>query len=172
MTMVDEGAVHPRGEALLQELLWIHGIIRSNLEIIKDLSDQINNGAPVAQIRAQLNELASTSVVWTLRVNCLQYCNLVHTHHHLEDVAFFPGLRRVNPGLCPVIDKLEADHVIVARYLDQVETAAAGLGTDEAARAELIGALRGLAGHLLTHLDYEETSLAPTLRRLTGWPDG
>jgi hypothetical protein len=25
---------------------------------------------------------------------------------------------------------------------------------------------------LLTHLDYEETSLAPTLRRLTGWPDG
>jgi hypothetical protein len=24
--------------------------------------------------------------------------------------------------------------------------------------------------HLLTHLDYEEESIAPTLRRMQGWP--
>jgi hypothetical protein len=170
--MVDQETSHPAGEALFQELLWVHGIIRSNLEIITQLSDQVSNGASIAQVRAQLDELASTSVVWRLRVNCLQYCNLVHHHHHLEDVAFFPGLRRVNPGLCPVIDKLEADHVIVAKYLDEVEAAAARLGLDETARAELATALSGLAGHLLSHLDYEETNLAPTLRRLTGWPHG
>jgi hemerythrin-like domain-containing protein len=170
MTIVDEGASNPAGEALFRELLWVHGIIRNNLEIIEQLSDQVSNGAPVAQVRAQLDELAATSVVWRLRVSCLQYCTLVHHHHQLEDVAFFPGLRRANPALCPVIDKLEADHVTVARYLDEVEAAAARLGPDEAARTELTAALRGLAGHLLTHLDYEETNLAPTLRRLTGWP--
>jgi hypothetical protein len=131
--MVEEGAVHPQGEALLQELRWVHGIIRSNLETIATVSDQIVNGAPVEQVRAQIDELASTSVIWTLRLNCLQYCRLVHTHHHLEDVAFFPGLRRVNPTLCPVIDKLEADHAVVSRYLDEVEAAAARIVSDEAA---------------------------------------
>jgi hypothetical protein len=170
--MVDQEISHPAGEALFQELLWVHGIIRSNLETITQLSDQVSNGVPLAQVRAQLDELASTSVVWRLRVNCLQYCHLVHHHHHLEDVALFPGLRRINPRLCPVIDKLEADHVVVARYLDEVEAAAARLSLEEAARAELAAALRGLAGHLLGHLDYEETNLAPTLRRLTGWPHG
>ena len=71
-----------------------------------------------------------------------------------------------------MIDKLEADHVIVSRYLDDVKAAAGRIVTDEAARAELASALSGLAEHLLTHLDYEETSLAPTLRRMTTWPRG
>jgi hemerythrin-like domain-containing protein len=110
--------------------------------------------------------------VWTLRMGCLRYCRLVHAHHHGEDTHFFPGLRRVNPALCGVIDRLEADHVQVARYLDEVEAAAARLLTDEAAGADLAHALHRLGEHLLAHLDYEEDQLAPTLRRLTGWPIG
>jgi hypothetical protein len=172
MTLVDEGVPNPHGEALVQELLWIHGIVRGNLEAIASVIEQINGGAPVAQVRAQIDQLSATSVVWTLRVNCLQYCRLVHSHHHLEDVALFPGLRRVNPALHSVIDKLEADHVIVSGYLDAVEAAAARIVADEAARAELAGALRGLAEHLLTHLDFEEANLAPTLRRMRDWPRG
>jgi hemerythrin-like domain-containing protein len=170
--MVDEGVANPHGEALMQELLWVHGIIRHNLETIAAVIEQIINGAPVAQVRAQIDDLAATSVVWTLRVNCLQYCSLVHHHHHLEDVALFPGLRRVNPKLHSVIEKLEADHTIVSGYLDAVEAAAKRIVGDEAARAELADALRQLAAHLLTHLDYEEANLAPTLRRLQGWPRG
>ena len=34
VSMVPEGSTHPRGEALFEELIWIHGIIRSNLETI------------------------------------------------------------------------------------------------------------------------------------------
>jgi hemerythrin-like domain-containing protein len=100
----------------------------------------------------------------------MRYCSLVHAHHHHEDVAFFPALRRINPVLHSVIDKLEADHVIVSRYLDEIEAAAARLLTDESARIDLAGVLLGLAEHLLTHLDYEEASLTPTLRCLNGWP--
>jgi hypothetical protein len=172
MTLVDEGVANPHGEALVQELLWVHGIIRSNLETIAAVIAQVVGGAPIAQLRAQIDDLAATSVVWTLRVNCLQYCSLVHHHHHLEDVAFFPGLRRVNAGLHSVIDKLEADHVIVSGYLDAVEGAAARIVTDEAARIELADSLRKLAEHLLAHLDYEEASLTPTLRRIRAWPPG
>ncbi len=170
MTLVGEGMAHPRGDALMQELLWIHDIIRSNLTMIATVIDRISNGAPVDQVRAEIDGLASTSVVWTLRVNCLHYCSFVHGHHQHEDLAWFPALRRVNPQLHSVIYKLEADHLIVSAYLDDVESAAARIVTDESARVELANALRGLAEHLLTHLEYEEANLAPTLRRIQEWP--
>jgi hypothetical protein len=170
--MVDEGTPNPRGQALVDELLWIHSIVRGNLATIASVIDQINGGAAAAQVRAQIDELAATSVVWTLRVNCLRYCSLVHHHHRLEDAALFPGLRRVNPSLHTVIDRLEADHRIVSQQLDAVEAAAERIINDESARIDLADALRRLAEHLLAHLDYEEERLTPTLRRLQGWPLG
>lgn len=171
MALVAEGATHPLGEALAQELRWIHGIIRSHLKTIEQVIDQIETGAPAAQVRAQLGKLATSNIIWTLRINCMRYCTLVHGHHHHEDVAFFPELRAANPALETVIDKLMADHVVVSQYLDQVEAAANRLIEDEAAgRRELVTALSGLGEHLLTHLDYEEANLTPTLRRLTAWP--
>jgi hypothetical protein len=50
--MVPDGAgvVNPRGEALVQELLWIHGIIRRHLATIAAVIDQIVDGAPVDQV--------------------------------------------------------------------------------------------------------------------------
>jgi hypothetical protein len=168
----DESKENPQGEALAAELRWVHGIIRSNLQTIADLVAQLNHGASAEQIRAQINELAATSAIWTLRINCFRYCHLVHSHHNLEDAALFPRLRRFHPALGPVIDKLEADHVVVSNDLDEVEAAAERLDGDESARAALADALNGLAKHLLTHLDYEEANLTPTLRRLAGWPFG
>jgi len=94
----------------------------------------------------------------------------VHTHHHVEDTMLFPGLRLVNPSLCPVIDTLEADHRVVSGLLDRVEDAANLLLKEESARETLTDALRELAQHLLTHLDFEEENLSPTLRRLRSWP--
>lgn len=169
MSPVREEAVNPRGEALFQELLWVHGIIRSNLATITQVIEAINHDAPTEQIRSQLNDLAANSIVWRLRVNCLQYCHLVHGHHHHEDVSFFPELRRVNPDLDSVVDKLEADHRVVSDLLDDVEAAARRLN-EASARPELADALHWLGEHLLAHLDYEEAKLAPTLRRLRSWP--
>jgi hypothetical protein len=169
MSSVREDGVHPRGEALFQELLWVHGIIRSNLTTITQVIEDINRDAPTEQIRGQINDLAANSVIWRLRVNCLQYCHLVHGHHHHEDVSFFPALRRANPNLDEVIDKLEADHRVVSDLLDDVEAAARRL-SEASARPELADALRWLSEHLLVHLDYEEAKLAPTLRRLRSWP--
>jgi len=164
--MVEEGSTHPEGEALLEELLWVHGIIRGNLDTIRGVVAQIVDGASAAQVSSQIDDLASTSVVWRLRVDCMRYCHLVHSHHDLEDVAFFPALCRANPAIQSVVDKLAADHVVVSDYLDAVEAAAALIKIDESARSDLANALTELSEHLLTHLDYEEASLAPTLRRL------
>jgi len=170
--MVEEGSTDPRGEALLQELLWVHGIIRGNLAAIRQVVNEIVGGAPAEQVRAQIDELAATSVVWRLRVDCMRYCHLVHSHHHLEDVAFFPFLCQANPALQSVVDKLQSDHVVVSDYLDAVEVAAARIVKDESARSDLAMALTELSDHLITHLDYEEENLAPTLRRLKGFELG
>src|SRR5690349_748387 len=120
----DESVETPQGAAMAEELRWVHGIVRSNLQTIEKLVTQLNAGAPAEEIRGQINDLAANSALWTLRVNCFRYCNLVHTHHKLEDVALFPRLRRFHPALAPVVDKLEADHVVVSQYLDEVEAIA------------------------------------------------
>lgn len=168
MRLVEEGTPNPQGEALVEELRWIHTVVRQNLATILEVSTAVLGGAAPEQVQAQINELAATSAVWTLRVNCMRYCQLVHGHHHHEDVAWFPALRQVNPALHRVIDRLEADHRLVSELLDRVEAAARRLGDDESARPELAVALRALADHLLAHLDYEEEQLNPTLRRIAG----
>ena len=67
-------------------------------------------------------------------MNCLHYCRFVHGHHHLEDVALFPALRRADPDIVPVVDRLEGEHRVVSEQLDEVEAAAAALGEDGRAR--------------------------------------
>ncbi|MDP9426188.1 MAG: hypothetical protein M3P37_09190, partial [Actinomycetota bacterium] len=57
----------------------------------------------------------------------------------------------------------------VSEYLDDVEEATRRIVDDESARADLAKKLRRLAEHLISHLDYEETNLAPTLRRIRSW---
>ncbi|WP_166397751.1 hemerythrin domain-containing protein [Rubrobacter marinus] len=169
MSMVNEGATHPRGEALYEELLFIHGMIRQSLDSVAALVEEVNGGAPAEGIRARVEELKSTSLLWRLRESCMQYCYFVHLHHNHEDAHWFPALRGLNPELDPVIDRLEADHELVSRYLDSVEEAVRRIGDDEGARADLASRLRGLSEHLLSHLDYEETNLGPTLRRIEAW---
>ncbi|MFL5734746.1 MAG: hemerythrin domain-containing protein [Chloroflexia bacterium] len=170
MGMVPEGSTHPQGEALLEELKWVHGIIRENLEAILQVAEDITNGAPAGEVQARLDDLASTSVIWRLRVDCMRYCYLVHAHHHGEDALFFPFLCAANPALRAVTDKLQADHIAVSDYLDKVQALSARIANEEQARGELAAALRELSDHLLTHLDYEEENLAPTLRRLKEHP--
>ena len=170
MSMVEKGATHPRGEALMEELLFIHGMIRQSLASISALVKEVASGAPVARIRPQLEELASNSIVWRLRESCMQYCYFVHLHHHHEDQAWFPLLRDLDPELDPIIGRLEADHALVSEHLDAVEAASRRLETEDSARENLAFALARLAEHLLEHLQYEETNLGPTLRRIEAWP--
>jgi iron-sulfur cluster repair protein YtfE (RIC family) len=86
----------------------------------------------------------------------------------------FPALRRANPALNPVVDKLEADHVHVSDLLDEVETAARELSDAEnpATRTRLTRALKQLSADLLTHLQYEEDHISDTLRTWSDWPFG
>jgi hemerythrin-like domain-containing protein len=93
-------------------------------------------------------------------------------HHHGESALLFPQLRRSNPALGPVVDKLEADHGRVSDLLDDVSAAAVALAGEESdtGRKQLIAALEVLSEELLAHLDYEEENISATLRTWTSWP--
>jgi hemerythrin-like domain-containing protein len=107
-------------------------------------------------------------------VNCLYYCRFVHMHHTIEDVALFPELRRTNPALGPVVDRLEADHLRVSNYLDEIEASVRAIGNEDTphGRQRIVDGLDGLTDHLLAHLEFEEVEISPTLRQWTSWPHG
>jgi hemerythrin HHE cation binding domain-containing protein len=159
--------VTPQGEALYQDLLWVHNLLRQDLAIVEQLAVEVAEGAAAEEVVAGVRALETTGPLWRLRASCLHYCRFVHHHHRLEDRALFPELRRTNPSLGPVVDRLQKDHRRVADLLEGVESAIEALDGEDtpAARASVSTALEALAAHLLAHLELEEGSVAETLRR-------
>jgi hemerythrin HHE cation binding domain-containing protein len=158
----------PLGEAMFQELLWVHGLVRQDLETVRDLAQRVADGLPGDELNAEIRSLKTGGPLWALKVNCLHYCRFVHGHHRLEDVALFPALRAAEPDLTPVVDRLEGDHRLVSDQLDELEAAAEALGED--GRARVVDALNALGDTLLEHLALEEESIGPALRRLDRHP--
>jgi hypothetical protein len=150
----------------------VHGMIRRDLETVRRLAGEVAAGLPAADVQAGIESLAASGPLWQLKVNCLRYCHFVHSHHRAESIMLFPELRRSNPALNPVVDKLEADHDSVSGVLEEVEAAARALGSreDRALREQLTGALQKLSTDLLSHLQYEEEHISDTLRTWTAWP--
>ncbi|WP_326596919.1 hemerythrin domain-containing protein [Streptomyces sp. NBC_01803] len=165
-------APHPQGEALAAQLLWVHDMVRRDLDTVQKLADEVAEGLAADAVTAALRALQVNGPLWQLKVNCLQYCNVVHGHHRVESAVIFPALRRTNPALDPVVDRLEADHLRVTKLLDDTEAAARGLGggDDSAARGRLVAALKALAADLLPHLEYEEEHILDTMRTWAGLP--
>jgi len=157
---------------LLQELRGVHDMLRRDLAAVRQLAAAAAEGAAAPDIRAGLHRLQSRGPLFQLRVNCLSYCQTLHSHHGREDVGLFPAVRRSAPELGRTVDRLEADHRLVSDLLDDIEKTAHTL--DDAAspadRARLVEALDTLSAHLLEHLDVEEEALAPVLRSWQSWP--
>jgi iron-sulfur cluster repair protein YtfE (RIC family) len=165
--MVDSQLTLPKREiGLMAELLWVHGMIRRDLETVQRLAAEVAKGGSAEQAISQIESLQTSGPLWKLRVHCLYYCRFIHGHHNLEDVALFPSIRRVDPSLNGVLDRLEVDHLQVSDLLDRIESSARGLGSEDTpeARLRLVGELNRLAEHLLEHLAFEEESLGPVLR--------
>jgi hypothetical protein len=171
MAVTETQQPNPRGEAMVAELEWVHDMIRRDLRTVRQMAADVAAGLSAGQVQAGLKSLAAGGPLWQLKINCLQYCRFVHSHHHAESVMLFPALRRANPELGPVIDKLEADHARVSDLLDDVQAAAEELAAreDPATRRRLTLALQILSDELLAHLAYEEDNVSDTLRTMTAW---
>jgi iron-sulfur cluster repair protein YtfE (RIC family) len=157
---------------LFDELRAVHAMIRRDLAHVTLLAEDAAGGAAPDEIRERVGALKSSSILWQLRLGCLRHCRFVEAHHGLEDRALFPVLRRVDPALDPVVDKLERDHRAVAELVRELEAAAnelEGAPDPGAARERVVAALTALGALLLEHLDYEERSLEAVLGRMDSW---
>jgi len=167
----DETLAAPR-EGMFRELLAIHALLRRDLRTVRRLADAARDGIGSEAILDEVRSLESTSPLWRLKYGCWHYCRFVHAHHTIEDAAVFPMVRKHDPSLGRVVDRLEEDHLTVHHITERIAAEVESVATDpsEESRTRLVQALRELEEHLLAHLAREEEALGPLLSTWDRWP--
>jgi alkanesulfonate monooxygenase SsuD/methylene tetrahydromethanopterin reductase-like flavin-dependent oxidoreductase (luciferase family) len=159
-----------RQRASGQHLVDVHDHLRSELVQLRDLVEQVAAGAlDAGAARSHIATMTLRQNNWTLGTYCESYCRVVTTHHTIEDRSMFPELRRADPALAPVIDRLEAEHHVIHDVVERVDRALVTLVTepDGSAGIEAVrAAVDLLTDSLLSHLSYEERELVEPLARL------
>ncbi|TPG17266.1 LLM class flavin-dependent oxidoreductase [Pedococcus bigeumensis] len=147
-------------------LVEVHDGLRAELTRLRDIVEQVVDGEEQAhRARNAINELTMRQNNWTLGAYCAQYCRFVTGHHGMEDRSVFPHLRRSDPALTPVLDRLESEHLVIHDVLEQLDEALVGLVSGGSGTAELQRVVDRLSTTLLEHLSYEEVELVPALDR-------
>jgi len=151
-------------QASAQHLVDIHDGLRGELARLRDVVQQVAAGELQAhRARNIINELTMRQNNWTLGAYCAQYCRVVTGHHTLEDRSVFPHLRRSEPALAPVLDRLEQEHDVIHGVLEHVDRALVSLVAGESDTSSLQGVVDLLTDTLLSHLAYEERELIAPL---------
>jgi hemerythrin-like domain-containing protein len=155
-----------REQATSRHLVDVHDHLRQELAQIRDLVEQVAGGVTgIAAARSQLNEMTMRQNNWTLGTYCESYCRVVATHHTIEDQSVFPHLRRRDPRLAPVLDRLQEEHHLIHDVLDAVDQALVALVSRPDGMNGLRAAVDQLTDSLLSHLSYEERELIEPLAR-------
>jgi hemerythrin-like domain-containing protein len=157
----------PDQQAAAQHLIDVHDALRGELERLRDLIEQVGRGtADPGAVRSFLNRMTIRQNQWTLGAFCESYCRIVTQHHLLEDRSVFPHLRRSDPELVAVLDRLADEHETIAELLDRMDGALVEL---VAAEPDGIAGVRAsvdlLTDALLSHFSYEERELVEPLAR-------
>ena len=154
-------------QAAGQHLVDIHNALRAELDQLHDVIGQVVQGTiDAGAARSVINTMTMRQNNWTLGAFCESYCRIVTGHHTLEDRSVFPHLRRSDPRLGPVLERLENEHEVIASVLDRVDRALVALVTRPDGMDELRAAVDLLGDTLLSHLSYEERELVEPLSRL------
>jgi hemerythrin-like domain-containing protein len=155
-----------RAQAVGRHLVDVHDHLRQELAQVRDLLEQVERGAvSVGRARAVINEMTMRQNNWTIGAYCASYCTVVTQHHGIEDQSIFPHLRSADPGLVPVIDRLEQEHVVIHEVLEGVDRALVNLVRNPGDFSELREAVDILTDTLLSHLSYEEQQIVEPLAR-------
>ncbi|GAA0624333.1 LLM class flavin-dependent oxidoreductase [Kribbella sandramycini] len=157
----------PQQLASGRHLIEVHDHLRAELEQIHDLVEQVAAGSlGVGQARSHISTMTMRQNNWTLGTYCESYCRLVTSHHSLEDAMLFPRLRRADPELAPVVNRLQEEHLVIHDVLERVDQALVALVDGSGDITGLRAAVDLLDDTLLSHLSYEERELVEPLARL------
>ncbi|MFN0281537.1 MAG: LLM class flavin-dependent oxidoreductase [Kineosporiaceae bacterium] len=160
-------AYTPHEQAAGRHLVDVHDQLRSELDQIRALVEQVAAGTlDAAAARSHVNAMTMRQNSWTVGAYCAAYCRVVTVHHTLEDESVFPHLRRAEPRLAPVLDRLAEEHLAIHGVLEQVDRALVASVEGPDGVAALRPAVDLLTDTLLSHLSYEEHQLVEPLARL------
>jgi len=162
----DDATYTERGRSNAQQLIDIHNHFRSELAQIRELIDQVRNGAiDAGEARSVINDMTMRQNNWTLGAYCASYCRVLTQHHTLEDRALFPYLRSRDPALGPVLDRLADEHHLIHGVLESIDRSLVSNLTEPDDLAALGPAVDTLTDSLLSHLAYEERELVEPIAR-------
>lgn len=160
-----------RGKQVGRHLIDVHDHLRGELDQLRSLLEQVRDGeATAGGARSALNKMAMKQNDWTLGAFCSRYCFAVTQHHNLEDVSVFPHLRRSDPALEPVIDRLTEEHHAIHQAIEAVDRTLVHHIDKPGDFEPLQVVLDALTDALLSHLSYEEHELVEPLARVGFMP--
>lgn len=165
---VDVGRAYTAsGQTDAGHLVAIHDHLRAELAQLRDLVGQVAAGnRDVGDARSLISTMTMRQNSWTLGTFCETYCRVVSVHHTIEDQGMFPRMRAADAALSPVLDRLEAEHHVIAGILDRVDGALVAMVADPGELTEVQSAVDLLTDALRSHLAYEERVLVEPLARL------
>jgi hemerythrin HHE cation binding domain-containing protein len=102
---------------------------------------------------------STTTLSQDLLAHCHGFCAALTDHHVREDNGLFVRLLAEHPGLAPTIDRLKADHVVLADLIAQFRAALAGTG-------DLRAHVNRLRQRMSEHFGREEATLNAALDKL------
>ncbi|MEU4405188.1 LLM class flavin-dependent oxidoreductase [Streptosporangium sp. NPDC023963] len=156
-----------REQAAGHHLVEVHDQLRQELAEVRRLVEEVTTGAMDPGVaRSHINTMTMRQNNWTAGVYCESYCRIVTTHHTIEDQSLFPHLRRADPRLVPVVDRLEQEHHAIHEVLEGVDRALVAFVSEPDGHKALWAALDLLTDALLSHLSYEERELVEPIARL------
>lgn len=157
----------PDEQAAGRHLIDVHDALRAELTQLRDLVAQVAAGTSSPDsVRSFITRMTIRQNHWTLGTFCETYCRVLTHHHTLEDRSVFPHLRRSEPELAAVLDRLEAEHVIIADMLERIDQALIALVSAAAdGMAGVQATVDVLTDALLSHFSYEERELIEPLAR-------
>ena len=144
----------------------VHDHLRDNMVTLGKLIERAKAGTvSTAEIAAETDGLAMVANYRRFGNLCGQHCQIVHTHHSIEDAHLFPVLAMQSPGFKAIADRLGAEHVVVHELLDRLVDALNALAAEPtptrfAETRELYHALERV---LLSHLGWEEDAMGDAL---------
>lgn len=149
-----------------QHLRDIHDNLRRNMKTLAALIERANAGTMTPeQVAAETGDLAMIANYRRFGNLCGQYCQVVNTHHSIEDYHLFPALAQQGEGFRKIAERLQAEHVVVhellVRLVDALNVLARDPGPDNFTTARTI--YEALERVLLSHLGYEEDAIGDAL---------
>ena len=151
-----------------RHLAMIHDHQRENMRALRELIDKAHDGtlSPEA-LNAATDDLEMLDNYRRFGTLCGQHCQIVHTHHAIEDSYVFPALSAKAEVYRRIIARLTEEHDIVHALILRLIGELRALIDDpsETAFETAVATYEKFEGLLLSHFSYEERAIGPALGR-------